>query len=242
MSETIQMRVHSWVDQYRDDPELQNFIIDKLRDAVHFDCGDYESIPKAKAEQLISARPPFPLTLLQFSFPDKKYFSHLLVLWKEIDEFESVMMGAERRNDGVWVTMMPRSVSMNPDGKINYTSLRDEPENDLATQVFHGAALNLFAVLACSNVGMETHEPSAKLNKKRAKAGAYPIYSHKTLVVKLSRPAQEAVPGGGTHASPRVHLRRGHIRVIGEGRSVWVQSCVVGSKHGVVDKDYRIAA
>ena len=46
--------------------------------------------------------------------------------------------------------------------------------------------------------------------------------------------------GGGTHASPRVHLRRGHIRKIADGRTVWVQACVVGSKHGMVLKDYKL--
>jgi hypothetical protein len=46
---------------------------------------------------------------------------------------------------------------------------------------------------------------------------------------------------GGSHCSPREHLRRGHIRRIAGNRCVWVNSCVVaaGSRFGV-SKDYTM--
>jgi hypothetical protein len=46
---------------------------------------------------------------------------------------------------------------------------------------------------------------------------------------------------GGTHASPRWHIRRGHWRTLADGRRIFVQACEVGDpeKGGVV-KDYRI--
>lgn len=55
-------------------------------------------------------------------------------------------------------------------------------------------------------------------------------------------PKPRAVPQGGTHASPRWHLRRGHWRRVGE-RRVWVTECEVGdAARGVVVKDYEVAA
>lgn len=47
---------------------------------------------------------------------------------------------------------------------------------------------------------------------------------------------------GGTHASPRWHIRRGHWRQLRDGRRVFVRECEVGdaSRGGVV-KDYRVA-
>ena len=46
---------------------------------------------------------------------------------------------------------------------------------------------------------------------------------------------------GGTHASPRWHIRRGHWRTLGDGRRVFVRSCEVGDPaRGGVVKDYRI--
>jgi hypothetical protein len=45
---------------------------------------------------------------------------------------------------------------------------------------------------------------------------------------------------GGTHASPRVHLRRGHIRRL-PGKNIWVNATIVGNSDlGVVIKDYSV--
>ena len=46
---------------------------------------------------------------------------------------------------------------------------------------------------------------------------------------------------GGTHASPRLHDRRGHWRTTASGKRVWVKDCKVGdASRGVVFKDYKI--
>lgn len=47
---------------------------------------------------------------------------------------------------------------------------------------------------------------------------------------------------GGTHASPREHVRRGHYRRTRSGNVVFVEAVVVnaGSKRGVVEKDYQL--
>lgn len=47
---------------------------------------------------------------------------------------------------------------------------------------------------------------------------------------------------GGSHASPRWHIRRGHWRTLADGRRVFVQACEVGdATRGGVIKDYRLA-
>ena len=49
--------------------------------------------------------------------------------------------------------------------------------------------------------------------------------------------------GGGTHASPRSRIRRGHWRQLADGRRVFVRACEVGDpEHGGVVKDYIIGA
>ena len=96
------------------------------------------------------------------------------------------------------------------------------------------------AVLNCANVIETELQPPAKLNKNRRARGKAPFFTYKVLSVDAS-PSQQGrrEQGGGTHASPRMHLRRGHLRRIPEGRMVWVRPTMVGS-HGLVDKDYRI--
>jgi hypothetical protein len=100
------------------------------------------------------------------------------------------------------------------------------------------AIRQMCSVLNCSNVETKTVSPSKKLNKKRAQKGKQPLFEYKILEVT---PQSAKIPHmGGSHASPRIHLRRGHIRRLPE-KQVWVQPCVVGEKkNGVIMKDYKI--
>ena len=50
-------------------------------------------------------------------------------------------------------------------------------------------------------------------------------------------------PLGGSHASPRWHLRRGHWRQLPDGRRIFVRQCEVGDPaRGGVVKDYAVEA
>lgn len=102
--------------------------------------------------------------------------------------------------------------------------------------------LQACAVLNCENVETADVEPSAKLNKARIASGKQPFFSYKVLTLSAERPGGRASAdgAGGTHASPRMHLRRGHIRRL-EHKSVWVRAAIVGSAAtGVAQKDYVV--
>lgn len=62
--------------------------------------------------------------------------------------------------------------------------------------------------------------------------------------VKLSDvPGYISQPKGGTHASPRWHMRRGHWRQYKTGKRVWIENMEVGDKkRGVVAHDYVVTA
>jgi hypothetical protein len=92
----------------------------------------------------------------------------------------------------------------------------------------------------CQNVRREVHLPSIALSKKRHKAGKVPLYSHWTLVLNGDGDAKGRELGG-SHASPRLHLRRGHLRRLDTGPVIWVRHCMVGNPdRGVVEKDYAM--
>lgn len=93
------------------------------------------------------------------------------------------------------------------------------------------------SALHCSNVRRQEHAPDAKLQKARAKRGKAPLFSYWTL--QLDGKSERGKDQGGTHASPRVHLRRGHPRQYAPGKWTWVQAHAVGNRAaGVVHKDY----
>lgn len=99
-------------------------------------------------------------------------------------------------------------------------------------------ALRAFCcAINCTNVGRQEHQPERKLQKARSKRGKAPLFSYWTLM--LNGRGGETHDLGGTHASPRVHLRRGHPRQYAPGKWTWVQAHAVGNRAaGMVHKDY----
>lgn len=102
-------------------------------------------------------------------------------------------------------------------------------------------SLELIEALSCSNV---SHEPietiDPRKNAKRIKAGKLPIYETRILTIKAGKVSSSGKNYGGTHSSPRQHLRRGHIRRL-EDKKIWVNACVVGKpENGVIDKNYHV--
>lgn len=110
---------------------------------------------------------------------------------------------------------------------------------DLADEVV--AVMELIEALSCDNV---THEalPRRKLNRSAEKRGALPFDEYRSLVVLAGRKkAGESL--GGTHRSPREHLRRGHIRRLGNGSRIWINNTIVNAGvGGVVHKRYEVKA
>lgn len=100
--------------------------------------------------------------------------------------------------------------------------------------------MKFLTAINCTNVRSERHEANARLQKKRAKKGKKPLFSYWTLQLEPTNGGRNDL--GGTHASPRVHLRRGHPRRLASGKTVWVQPHVVGHGPGIVHKDYDGAA
>lgn len=100
------------------------------------------------------------------------------------------------------------------------------------------SVIQLCAALACTNVTTEILRPT---REARAARPASTLFDYHVLMI---RPGGEKYPGenrGGAHASPRTHLRRGHIRRLAWGPRIWVNSCVVNpGAIGSVDKDYAV--
>lgn len=86
-----------------------------------------------------------------------------------------------------------------------------------------------------------TARPSL-INRKRAAKGKGPaLIDWHTVTVEP--PMQKAEHKGGTHASPRLHDRRGHWRKYPSGKVGWVRECKVGdASRGTVFHDYKLTS
>lgn len=147
-----------------------------------------------------------------------------------------LVLGFLKKREGSWLMMEPFTLL----GDGHFEMSRQE-DSGLAAGTLGWAVIGFLQALNCTNVERQLHTPDAKLQKARAKRGRRPLFSYSTLVLKRS--SGEGVPLGGTHASPAVHLRRGHPRQYAPGKFTWVQPCVVGNPaRGMVHKDYDASA
>lgn len=94
-------------------------------------------------------------------------------------------------------------------------------------------------VLNRHHVDIEDITADAKTNKMRRALGKVPLFSYKVL--HIGKKKRKSAHQGGTHASPRSHLRRGYYRTSKTGKRHWVQPCMVkGETPGFVHKDYKV--
>jgi hypothetical protein len=100
------------------------------------------------------------------------------------------------------------------------------------------SVIQLCAALACSNVSTEIIRPNREASAARP---ASTLFDYHVLMIDPGAERQPSEDRGGSHASPRTHLRRGHIRRLAWGPRIWVNSCVVNpSAIGTVNKDYAV--
>jgi len=106
--------------------------------------------------------------------------------------------------------------------------------------------LEFIEACSCANVEHQVIQAAPKdgVAARRARDGKLPLLETRSLSLTLpghraQGSAFDSLRGG--RASPRQHLRRGHIRRLEDGRRIWVQSAVVGATDsGRIDKHYAV--
>jgi len=119
----------------------------------------------------------------------------------------------------------------------------EENENEAAHdfQIGMDALVEFCLTVNCENITRVEIPAPAHINKQRVAKGREPFDSYKVLVI----PGEHSSDGGGagTHASPRLHLRRGHLRRLESGRVTWVRHSIVGdASKGLADKVYGVVS
>ncbi len=103
------------------------------------------------------------------------------------------------------------------------------------------------ALLAMPSSSTRTRQAPKFINREREKKGKPPLFSHHLVTIgaegyrELEREVETIPPA--SRLSPRLHLRRGHIRHLRSGKEIWIRSCTVGTEEqGTVSHDYRYVA
>lgn len=194
---------------------------------------------------------PYDLVALEYSTSQfvgegRTITKGIVLAWDDGDRIATKFVGYSREADS-WaiakntIHVPKQGFVRDVDRKAELRILRADGQQPMASD---GHApfivLSLLNALACSNVRVETSAPS-KVRRAMQKRGALPFDTYHVLTIDVPRKDGDGAATGG-HRSPREHLRRGHIRRLGDGRRIWVNATVVaaGRGAGVVTKDYAL--
>lgn len=191
-------------------------------------------------------RLPFKNIALEFSSEDGR---NVLVAGEHI-ESDSIFVVPIIGNAQGWLVLPHTRLDMSGAVKRDETGTQYKYDFDPNTFLgengdspLRGAAGTILAflnALACKNVHIEKSPAKATKKGKKVKA-ALPFDDYHFLTVDVPGKAGVRSEGfGGSHRSPREHLRRGHIRRLESG-PIWVNACVVNAGIGSkVGKSYLL--
>lgn len=212
-------------------------------------------------------RPPYPVTALEFKFTndfgkDKKFAAATIYLMDDWDDesndFCLSMTASWVEPDGNWgwcdeLVRVPKGAELTVSGfdacDFSQPVLRhplgitdENPDFRPCWAFFTRIAADFLCLLSCSNVDI-ADAPVSRFKREqdaRKNKGRFLVYKVLDLPNKTAGGDDVAV---GSHANPRFHFRRGHIRRLPTGKNCWVRMHSVGTMvNGIVAKDYRIAS
>lgn len=233
MTPLIQSTVR-WVSAAGQDPtELQWF------DAT----GCFADRQEVQQDPLHTMRPPFEKCMVCFEGKSTNYERmemHMITVGT--DPEEGIVLSVWRAPHGGKPIASPSLVYVVDGGLVKYGPVDEGETIDQSdAQMVLGF---MSAWLGSLSRRVESYVPSVKptfTNRRKIAQGKAPIYDWRTVVIEPAQAKREHQ--GGTHASPRQHDRRGHLRRLRSGKNVWVSPCKVGdASRGVVFHDYKLEA
>lgn len=224
---------------------IVHFFKKHSKNAICFDVGDIDDFPNGNPG-FFDKKFPYPVTWIETNFKFEGNFNSVGLLCFE-DYLDNgkvaniiIVLVRNEKTEGKWFLdgSMIR-FKIDDENKIAYWPNSKEKINKFNSLLDF---IKLFlTVLNCKNVEATENSPPDRLQKKRLKKGKLPIFSYWTLHLKLPKTKSSNLKNGGAHASPRLHLRRGHPREYKPGMFTWVAECVVGNKEkGLIMKDYDV--
>jgi hypothetical protein len=207
-------------------------------DQEAFDSDAVEMASRA----LLFERPRLPHRRVIFEVRDRGEDRRALVVYAwETDTGVEAALLSRFRACRRWTDVLARA-HFRADGWAEVTGKsRGEPLTDDHPYVhcLTGMVWRSLAILA--EAGTTVEQTVSRVHRpKFANAGIRGWTWHQVEIVP-ERLVRSSLPQGGSHASPRWHVRRGHWRQLADGRRVFVRACEVGDPdQGGILKDYVI--
>lgn len=205
-----------------------------------FDISGADLSTGIKIDNLTTHRPPFEKSLVLWAGQTKSHERYeMMMLVAGNDPEEGIVLDLSKGEPGKYTTF-PLMVYAIEGDQIKYGPV--EEGADLPRDVAEIMLATMSKWLETMDAGCESYRPEVKntfTNRRKIAEGKMPTYDWRTVMIGPKNARRESQ--GGTHASPRLHDRRGHIRRLSTGKNVWVKACKVGdASKGVIFHDYAI--
>lgn len=208
---------------------------------VHwFDISAVKHMDESRAEWLKDHRPPFQKCMVVWAgeTTNNPYYELIMAIAGD-DPEQGIVINLQKGSPGS-ISQFPPIVYAIDDGQLRYGPVLEGDK--VSVEVANSILAFVSKWYEMMDTGLACHRASVKqsfTNRRKVAQGKLPAYDWTTVVVKRSAPKSDHQ--GGTHASPRQHDRRGHLRRLQSGRNVWVRPCKVGDpSKGIVFHDYEV--
>lgn len=211
-------------------------------DFMWFDISAIDFLESGNAGLLTECRPPFGKSIVVHRGPSKNHASYdVMMVVMGDDPSASVGVTCWKGPTG----RMPRKINAMVykiiDGAIKYGPAGDEPIDDEEARMILGVIAAWYRTLVSGCEASRPEVANTFTNRRKIAQGKKPSYDWHTVIISPQKPQSASL--GGTHASPRLHDRRGHLRKYKSGKTGWVKACKVGNASlGTVFHDYEVRA
>lgn len=208
-------------------------------DQAAFDSEEVDRAARALMDEL--PRLPHADVIFEVAEQDGKYDSHVVYARQVDDAVECAYLQRDKAS-GRWTDIVVYARFSEPGvAEVELNLRTSESDRDLYAQAATGIVWRALGILSANHEAEPREVP--RMRRRKLERGGVTGWTWTMVNIDTSRIQPKVASLGGTHASPRWHIRRGHWRNLADGRRVFVREAQVGdmSRGGVV-KDYEVAA
>lgn len=219
--------------------------VNAIDEALEMHWFDISALPKPETidvQQLTEFRPPFEKNMVLWrGMSSKGPFDTMMIVVGTNPE-EGIVISTWLGPVGKKPQSIPQLVYVIDGNQIRWGS---SDENEPIDEEHANSVLSFVGAWYRSmSIGCQAYRPEVRqtfTNRRKISQGKKPSYEWRTVFIEPAKTKSESK--GGTHASPRLHDRRGHLRRLRTGKNVWVRACKVGNAaNGTVFHDYEVRA
>lgn len=205
--------------------------------------GGFTDQQRADLDPVMTHRPPFNKCFVVWKGKTKTHASYeVLMLVAGNDPEDGITVSMWKGPTGTRLRPIPAMFYFIEDDQIRYGAVNDDEPVDKELAELMLAQVGVWYGLMDRRI--EAYVPTVRdtfTNRRKMQQGKAPTFDWTTVYIEPSKPRSDSK--GGTHASPRLHDRRGHLRRLPSGKNVWIKSCKVGdASKGAIFHDYKIEA